>query len=208
MKKRNIPIKIMLSLILIMNIYLYKFNLKSNKNYNLMCLKNINNYKDNYEEMLKSYDLINDKFDFIPAKANNLSINKINNLFMLNKGKNDKVKENSFVVNEDGLVGIIKKVYNDKSLVKLISSNNTKISIETNECYGSLNVSKNKAVISDLVNCDNVEIGDLVYTSKYSYSASNILIGKIINIKNSKLYIKFSFNPYKIKYVGVINDSV
>lgn len=208
MKKRNIFIKIILTVFLISSIYLYKYNHLGKINEDVFCSKYLANYKDKYDEIRKNYDLLDSKYNYIPAEVVSLSITKINNLFMINKGLDDGVKIDSFVVNNEGLVGIIKKVYKNKSLVKLISSNNTKISIETNECYGSLTVNKNKAVISDLVNCNGVEIGDYVYTSKYNNSDANILIGKIINVKNDRLYIDFFVNPYKVRYVGVISASI
>jgi len=208
MKNRNIVTKFIFTIMLIVSIYLYKLSTFGTDKVDFMCQKYIPNYKDKYDELIKNYGLMSEKYEYIPAQVRFISLSKINNLVMINKGKNDGVSENSFVVNEEGLVGIVKKTFAKKSLVRLIISNDTRISIETNECYGSLNISNNKKEISDLVNCSGVEIGDLVYTSKYNSSGSNILIGKIVNIKNDKLYIDFSFNPYKLKYVGVISDSI
>ena len=64
----------------------------------------------------------------------------------------------------------------------------------------------NIGVIDDLINCGEVAIGDAIFTSKYNYSSSNILIGTIKNFSSTKIFVKPSVNKYKINYVGVIND--
>jgi len=208
MRKRKTELKILLTIILISIIYIFKANIYLGNN--LEIDKNILNldYKKRYDEIKKNYDLLKEEFNFIPAQVTNLSINKINNLFMINKGTIDGVTNNSFVINSEGLVGIIKKSFKKKSLVELVTSGNIKLSIETNECYGTLIYKNKHGIIRDLVNCSGVSIGDNVYTSKYNYSDANILIGKIIKIEKDKLYIKYEINPYKIKYVGVISDNI
>ena len=191
-----------LALILIFQVYIVSFDDKKihvcNK-INTVSSIDISSIKD-------EYDIINDNFDFIPAKVIDNYNGLIDNIFLINKGSNENIKNYSFVVNGDGLVGQIVKTFNHYSVVRLIFSSKTKIGIETNGCYVTLHIDNGNLVIDDLINCGEVAIGDAIFTSKYNYSSSNILIGTIKNFSSTKIFVKPSVNKYEINYVGVIND--
>lgn len=196
-------------LILTICLVLFLFTIKINfgcSNYNNLYYKYIPNYNDKYQDLLKQYELINENYNFISAEIIDLSVLKIGDLFLVNKGLNDNVLENSYVVDEDGLVGVIKKVFNNYSVVQLKSSPNLKIAVEINDCYGTL-INNKSSYINDLINCDNINVNDPVFTSKYSISSSNILVGYVKKVKDNKIYIKYNSNPYKSKFVGIIYDS-
>ncbi|MBR5662725.1 MAG: hypothetical protein IKX00_03610 [Bacilli bacterium] len=190
---------------LVLFLFLFNINIKSVNRGNLY-YKYIPNYYEKYNDIVNTYDLINENYNFIPAEVINLSILKIGNLFLINKGLDDNVIQNSYVVDSSGLVGIVKKVFSNYSVVELKSSNNLKIAVDINDCYGTLINYHNKSFISDLINCSNVNKGDPVFTSKYSISSSNILVGYVEKVNNDKIYIKYVSNPYKTKYVAVIYD--
>ena len=202
MKQKNINFVLILLLLVSSFVCYFKPDMHNNLHINY-----VPDYQKKYNDLLETYDLIRENYNFIPAQVTNLSNLKLTNLFYINKGKNNDIIENSYVVNEKGLVGVVKKVFNSFSVVKLISSVDLSIPVEVNDCYGTLKNSVKNSYINDLINCSDVKIGDPVFTSKYSISSSNIYIGKVKNIKNNKLYIDYGFNPYKIKYVGVIYDS-
>ena len=206
MKNKYIIRNFIFTFIILVFIILYTF-LSHNKNYKKMYLKYQPDYTDKYQEILSSYELLSDNYIFIPAQILKISNFKINNLFFINKGTDDNIVENSFVVNYDGLVGIVKKTFKKFSVVQLITSKNVSISVEINDCYGTLRNSNNQSYVEDLINCQNVNVNDPVFTSKYSKSSSNILIGHVKDIKDNKIYISYSFNPYKLKYFGVIYDN-
>ena len=191
-------------ILLLIILYFLNFNERFNSkcNYNDLKLIYTPNYKEKYDELLSNYELINENYTFIPAQITNPLNMKIHKIFYLNKGSKDKVLNNSFIVNEEGLVGIVKKVFDNYSVAELISSSKTNIPVEINECYGTLN----KGFISDLINCDDVNINDPIFSSKYSKSSSNILIGYVKKIDKNKIYVRYSVNPYKLKYFGIIYD--
>ena len=194
----------MLITIVILSLFLLILKLNAKKyNYIDLYQKYTPDYKEKYENLLDTYELIKDKYVFIPSQIIGFSNYKVNNIFYLNSGLNNGVKENSYVVSEDGLVGIVSKSYKTYSVAQLISSENINIAVEINGCYGSLN----KQLISDLINCDDININDPVFTSKYSISSSNILVGYIDKIKDDKILIRYAYNPYKIRYVGIVYDN-
>lgn len=179
-------------------------------------LNKLNNYKfstyfpQSYQiisSIKNEYDLMNENYLFITSEILESNLNKIDNLFLINKGSNDLIKEKSFVVNKDGLVGVVVKIFKNYSIVRSIYSDKTKIAVETNNCFGTLKVTNNKFIVSDLINCSDVESGDAIFTSKYNYSSSNILVGYVDKVENDLIYIKTAINPYKVKYVGIITNS-
>ena len=206
MKMEKIVVNFIITIVLILCIFMYKISFTKN-NFQKLIKNSIPKYKKEYKEIKNTYDLLKENYTFTPAEIINLSIKKLNNLIIINKGSNDGIKELSFVVNSDGLVGETIKVFKDFSIVRLIYSNKTNIAVEINECFGTLRVKNNKYYINDLINCSNVEKNDAVFTSKYNYSSSNIPVGKVKKIEKDKIYITFNVNPYKIRYLGVINDN-
>ena len=197
---------IIFTILIIVFIYYFKLNVFSDS-----CNKFYLKYKPDYEKLyidtINLYGYLDEYYEFIPAKVLHPSIYKINNVFLINKGSINNVKINSFVVNNDGFIGVVIKVYKNFSLVRLVSSDKLNLSVEINECYGTLSKKNNNYVVEDLVNCENIKVNDSVFTSKYSYSYTNVLVGHISKVEDDKLYINLSFNPYKIRYVGVINDN-
>ena len=206
MKMEKIVVNFIITIVLILCIFMYKISFTKN-NFQKLTKYSIPKYEKEYKEIKNTYDLLKENYSFTPAEIINLSIKKLNNLIIINKGSNDGIKELSFVVNSDGLVGETIKVFKDFSIVRLIYSNKTNIAVEINECFGTLRVRNNKYYINDLINCSKVEKNDAVFTSKYNYSSSNIPVGKVKEIEKDKIYITFNVNPYKIRYLGVINDN-
>ena len=206
MKTEKIVVNFIITIVLILCIFMYKISFTKN-NFQKLTKNSMPKYEKEYKEIKNTYDLLRENYTFTPAEIINLSIKKLNNLVIINKGSNDGIKELSFVVNSDGLVGETIKVFKDFSIVRLIYSNKTNIAVEINECFGTLRVKNNKYYINDLINCSNVEKNDAVFTSKYNYSSSNIPVGKVKEIEKEKIYITFNVNPYKIRYLGVINDN-
>ena len=189
----------------ILLLFLFRVNY-NNSYYNKLYDKYIPDYKLKYDELLDSYDLLKETYTFIPVEVINSSFLNTNGLIIINKGKNSNIQNHSYVVDKDGLVGIVRKVFNNYSVVSLKTSNNISIPIEIDDCYGTLRNKNNKGYVNDLINCDSVKINDPVFTSKYSVSSSNILVGYVKKIESGKIYVDYVSNPYKLKFVGVIYD--
>lgn len=204
-KMKNLRIFLLILFVIIM--VLQVFMLDNNDRYKMMYKKYVPDLEKEYFETANHYDVIDENFEFIPAKVVSNYNGILNNIFIVNKGSIDGVNAKSFVINEEGLVGEIVKTFKAYSVVRFIFSNETKLSIEINGCYGTLYSKNNRLFINDLINCENVSINDSVFTSKYNYSSSNILVGYISEIDKDNISIKPAINKYKIKYVGIINDN-
>lgn len=192
---------------LILLLLLFRINNNDDKNYTKLYEKYKPDFKLKYDELLDSYDLLKETYTFIPAEVINSSIMDMNGFILINKGKNNNIINRSYVVDKDGLVGVVRKVFNNFSVISLKTSNSISIPIEIDDCYGTLRNKNNKGYVSDLINCDSVKIKDPVFTSKYSISSSNILVGYVKKIEKGKIYIDYVSNPYRLKFVGVIYDN-
>lgn len=103
--------------------------------------------------------------------------------FIIDKGKNDNLKEGSAVINEIGLVGIIRNSNNNYSNVELLENLNTKISIKVNNNYGVLERKDNALIITGIL-ASKMKTNDKIYTSGLTDIPENIYIGKIKEITN------------------------
>lgn len=160
---------------------------------NIINLKNINNFSYQYSKIL-----YRDVYEFY-------------NEITILKGSNDNIVKNSAVINESGLIGTIKKVNKNSSVVTLITSKDSNISIKVNNAYGMLIYSKNRLLITSINNYENIQIGNIVYTSGLGNLPEGIKIGEVEKVITSDLGIEKEIivRPYvdfdNINYVAIFS---
>ncbi len=132
---------------------------------------------------------------------------------IINEGKKSNIKNGYPVVSENGLIGVISEVNSNSSKVDLITNATNEISVIVHGSYGILSgYSKkdNNLIIKNITNYDNIEIGDLVYTSGLGKLPLGILIGKVEKIVYDRfkieqsIYVKSKVDLNNINYVAVI----
>lgn len=130
------------------------------------------------------------------------------------RGGNDYNFNNNPVIYDNTLVGVINKVNDSSSIVKLITNKDSKISVKINDELGLLEYKNNELIISNISNYSNIEVGDYIYTSGIGNINENIYVGTIKDIKlDSKGIEKRILVDYKLKikdidYVTVIKESI
>lgn len=141
-----------------------------------------------------------------------------NEELVINKGSRDNIKEGMAVVNQDGLVGRVKRTGLTTSVIKLITSNSNdnKISIKLWRGEDSINKvleqdEKGNLMISGIDNSFPIQEGDLVTTSGLSdIYPSGITIGTIEKIDHDKFgiskkaYIKHKGDFDNLRFVAVL----
>ena len=180
-------------------------NLKLENNKYKATLDELNNLKENL-------NLKNSLIDYkiIDAYVINRNIGTFYNQVIIDKGKNDGIKKGMSVINNSGLVGIITKVTNNNSVVKLITSNSKKIGVEVNNQYGLITNYQNGYFIIEGVN-DNFSENDLVVTIPTDNIPKGLKIGyikKSITDKfnlTKKIYVKSYVNFDKLDYLMVLD---
>jgi rod shape-determining protein MreC len=139
-------------------------------------------------------------------------IYNLKNEITIYKGKNNNIKENNLVINDLGLVGVVTKVNENSSVVRLLTNNKTNISVKIGDYYGILKYQDNKLVVEGINNKSNISIGDEVKTSDIAILPENILIGYVTNLSMDKYEIErvielssvVDFN--NLKYVSVMTS--
>lgn len=130
------------------------------------------------------------------------------------RGGLDKGLFNNPVIYDNTLVGFIKKVNKNSSIVSLITNKDSKVSVIINDEIGLLDYVNNQLVVRNINNYGNVNIGDYVYTSGLGNIKENIFIGEVKDIvldnKNieKKIIVDYKLNIKDIDYVTVIKESI
>lgn len=130
------------------------------------------------------------------------------------RGGYDQNLENNPVIYDNTLVGIIDKVDNNTSIVKLVTNNSSKISVKINDEIGILEYKNGKLQVSNISNYGNTSIGDSVYTSGLGNIHENIYIGEVSNIeldnKNIEqiITVDYKLNIKDIDYVTILKESL
>lgn len=215
MMKKNKEYIILLFLFLL-GIFIFNINTFSLNDYQektLNSLSNIycENIKKDYEELLEANQfLITNNLNAILTKVKFRNIYNYKNSLTIYKGSRDNIVKGMLVLDENGLVGIIDKVYKNNSEVKLITNKDINISVKINNSYGILKLRDGKIIVTDLTLYDEINVDDEVYTSGIGNLLGNIFIGKVKNIDIDKnniektLEISLGSNLNNLNYLYVV----
>lgn len=239
-KKKNLFITIII-IILIMLIYILNMN---NKNYlfiekiiheigneienifipkeftiNNSILEGLNlSLENELNELKKITNLEKENYSFIYAKV----IERDNDWYqelIINKGEKDGIKVDSAVISTQGLIGRITKTTPNTSTIKLLTSNDIKVSVYINndkeEYHGIINSylkEEELLEVDNVIKNSDIKIGDKVYTSGLgNIYPTGIYIGEVVEINydnlglSKKLKIKTITSYDKIFYVSVVD---
>lgn len=145
----------------------------------------------NYEEGIIAKVILRDMYSFYDE-------------LVINVGSNDNINIYDSVICNGSLVGIVTKVNDKTSNVKLISSNYN-ISVKIGNTYGNLN----KGIVTMIDKYSDISVGDLVYTSGLDNILSDIYIGKVKDVSldedglSNKVIIEYEDNC-NLNYVYVV----
>lgn len=158
----------------------------------------------------------NDYYLFNSARVINNSVFKRNNFLTLNKGSKDGIKIGQGVVIKDGIIGIVKSVSKNYSVVISILNKKTNVSIKfkKNNYVGSLKwngYNYMKGEVRDVMNHIDISVGDTIVTSGYgTIFPKDIKIGVVSKIKNrdnsgyQKIEVNFLKDLNMIDFVYVV----
>ena len=146
--------------------------------------------KSNYISNVSTIKIVNDsiykqKYDFFLAKVINNSVIRQNNYLTLNKGYNQGVRKDMAVINPQGIVGIIKDVSTNFSIVIPAININAHISAKIKKwgCFGTLSwdgKDYRKAQLNEIPFHIKLVKGDTLVTSGYSSMfPEGIMVGTI-----------------------------
>ena len=167
------------------------------------------------EENNKLKDIMNintlTDFDIVYATIVERNINYWLNELTINKGYIDGIRKNMIVVTNEGVIGKIKEVNNNTSIIKLLTSddynNITQVNIDGLNKIMTFN--NGKLIVKGIDEKDNIKLGDKVLTSGLlDKTPSGLLIGIVdkINYDNVglSLEVKLSSNTSDLRFVAVL----
>lgn len=121
------------------------------------------------------------------------------------------VKKGSAVINEDGLVGVVRDANKKTAKVDMITKP-LKVSVQIGEYYGVMDYYNEKDglfVVHNINNYANVEVGSEVTTSGLSKIDGGIKIGTVSKIEKSSVETLVYVKPYvdfnHLNYLMVVN---
>lgn len=121
------------------------------------------------------------------------------------------VKKDSAVVNEDGLVGIVKDAGLKEAKVSLLTGK-TPVSVKIGESYGlveSYDKKENLLKIKNISNYSKIDSGDTAYTSGLQKLEAGIKVGEVASTEivgvERIVYIKPSVDFSNLNYLMVID---
>ena len=132
-------------------------------------------------------------YDYVIGKLTIKSLYNSNSYFIIT---NNKIQNNSPVINNNGLIGLYNNSY-------LETVNDLNLSVKINDKYGVLSNGKIR------IEHSNYNINDIVYTSGLTSIPGNIIVGYINDIKELENGIEdiITINYIDINntYVGILN---
>ena len=163
-------------------------------------------------------DTLEPQYIYQSATVINNSINKYHNHITIDRGRNHGIRSSMGVINDHGIVGIVKSTSGNYSLVMSVLHNQTRISaaIKRNNYFGSLVWKGGDPMhvnLNDIPKHADLVVGDTVQTSSYSaVFPEGIMIGKIDTFwiePGSNFYsvdVKLSNNLSSLRYVYVVEN--
>lgn len=169
-------------------------------------------YKKEYEDMQKLLQIKNTDYNIIYSKIILRDIYQFYDEITIGKGTSDGVKEQDLVINELGVVGIIKKADQHSSVVSLLTNSGIELSVRINHSYGILSSEDHEIIVKNIKLDQEIKEGDQVYTSGLTSIPGDVLVGEVKEIRTDGLELEYVLdvasvvNMQNLSYVAVLSS--
>lgn len=187
---------------------LFDTNLKFDNITNTYC----KSVEQDYNALLDSNSFqLQSNLNLIISKVMFRDIYEYKDTLKIYKGSSDKITEGMAVIVDNGLVGIIEDTKKNYSTVRLITNKNSNISVRIKDYYGILKMIDNRLVVSDLNNYNDINVGDLIYTSGIGNVTGDLYIGKVkeIRLNNTEIekniIVELDYDIDNLNYLYVVS---
>lgn len=158
-------------------------------------------YKEEYEDMQKLLNIEVLDYQAIYSKVILRDIYAFYDEITIGKGSYDGVSKGDLVVNEKGVIGLVKSVNNHTSIVELLTNSNIELSVKINQSYGILTSVDKKIIVKNVKLDDEIKVGDFVTTSGLTSVPGEILVGKVSEIKTDTLGLEYILEVDAVAYL-------
>lgn len=157
--------------------------------------------------------------DFIIARVEKNSISMLDNYIIINKGKNDGIKEDMGVVSQKGIVGVVRATSSNSSIIQSLLNPHSRFSckILNSNAAGILiweGGDSRYAKLTEYPKYERIEKGDTIVTSGFSdFFPEGIMVGTIEDFESEtddnfySLKVKLSTDFGSLKNVRLINNT-
>lgn len=154
--------------------------------------------------------------NFAYAKAINFKtaqiVGRTNDIFnqniFINAGKNQNIKEGSIVTGNNGVIGRISQIHNNKSRLILINDANSRIPIIASKSRTRAILSGNGSNEMELLYLPkkhNIKTGELIFTSGDGDTLPpGLLAGAVTKVTNNKVFVKPAQNSHNTDIVLIV----
>ena len=162
-------------------------------------------YQNEYEEMQKLLNIEVLDYQAIYSKVILRDIYVFYDEITIGKGSYDGVSKGDLVVNEKGVIGLVKSVNKHTSIVELLTNSNIELSVKINQSYGILTSVDNEIIVKNVKLDDEIKVGDFVTTSGLTSVPGEILVGKVSEIKTDTLGLEYILEVDAVAYLQDIS---
>ena len=191
---------------------------------NEMLRQRLNDLRSGIKEDDNTIDILSEnnrnlrKYDFIGAHVINATLNRPANVFTIDRGLNDGVKEMAGVICSSGVVGVVYKASAHYAVVVPLINEKSVVSckLDTTDYFGTLQWrygNSDIAFLNDIPRHAEVKPGLDVMTNGFSdIFPENIPVGKVMKIDDSSdglsysLEVRLATDFAKLRNVSVIRN--
>jgi len=160
----------------------------------------------------------NTSYSIVNSAIISRNVTLYSNEVVIDKGKRDGIEKDMAVINNNGLIGIVKYSFENTSVIELLSSNNViNISVSIgkyNAIVDGFDVDNNYVTATCIRSNSSINVGDFVYTNGYGkIIPKGIYVGEVVSVSyddndvNKVLKIKSDVDFNNIKYVSIIRSN-
>lgn len=162
-------------------------------------------YKEEYTEMQSLLNIPESDYEVTYGKIILRDIYEFYDEITINVGTSSGIKVQDLVINELGVIGVIKETHKNSSVVELLTNKDMELSVRVGSSYGILSSKDEKIIIKNIKLNETIKEGDTVYTSGLTSIPKDIKIGTIKSISKDNLELEYILEVESLSRLEDIN---
>lgn len=162
-------------------------------------------YKEEYTEMQSLLNIPESDYEVTYGKIILRDIYEFYDEITINVGTSSGIKVQDLVINELGVIGVIKEAHKNSSVVELLTNQDMELSVRVGSSYGILSSKDEKIIIKNIKLNETIKEGDTVYTSGLTSIPKDIKIGTIKSISKDNLELEYILEVESLSRLEDIN---
>ncbi len=162
-------------------------------------------YKEEYMEMQSLLNIPESDYEVTYGKIILRDIYEFYDEITINVGTSSGIKVQDLVINELGVIGVIKEAHKNSSVVELLTNKDMELSVRVGSSYGILSSKDEKIIIKNIKLNETIKEGDTVYTSGLTSIPKDIKIGTIKSISKDNLELEYILEVESLSRLEDIN---